>query len=301
MQTAFPQLALRHDFLRYAMFAIASLHLQHLDPSCQDSKLVAANRTKALSSFHKAVAGFQGAFAENYEAILLMSAMILVLCPKEVEDGELAMYNTMALTSGLGFIVHLRRSDVPTMTIGPLFVPIKDHSLQIPFIPTNLLSYYASMDPEDPEFQYIASYKHALEHLGILYAAVLSDGAADSTLLKTISWVSANIHPTNPFLRLLKQRKPWVLVLSAYYLQFTHLTDKWWFQGLARRDVGIISKTLGPEWQDALKIPLLVVSLDSKEDIIKIILSSWNVGHVQFVQPKEWHGAESTALRLFGV
>lgn len=86
-QTAIPQMAYEHDFLKYGIFACSALHLAYLTPSHrqQYQMIAAAYQDQALHLFRAAIASLKDS---NCNALLAFSQLLVVHCFAFEEQDE---------------------------------------------------------------------------------------------------------------------------------------------------------------------------------------------------------------------
>ncbi|ESZ90389.1 hypothetical protein SBOR_9225 [Sclerotinia borealis F-4128] len=273
MQVAVPSLAFENEFLMNGMLGLASLHNQHLLPQNEEHKRqTALYRAKALRDYRNAVMTVTKD-SKNYEAVLVMALLLVVLASGDRDDkDELTVVNWMGLYTGLRLIVSMKTPDGgfnTTTSVGPLFVRNLNDLLTIPMVPTALTD-MLYMDPSDQDFGDLEVYCQTLDALGNLYASLRQDELGEPLYIRIISWPSFT--PVE-FTDLVKSKRPRALVICAYYMSFIKLVSGlWWLEGLADHDIFAIIKTLGPDWNHILCVPLEILQTQDKQRIVDILL-----------------------------
>ncbi|PQE03167.1 hypothetical protein CJF30_00005647 [Rutstroemia sp. NJR-2017a BBW] len=271
MRVAVPSLAFENEFLMHGMLGLAALHNCYLLPHEEiHQRQLAVYRTKALNSYRQALPSVSKD-SKNYEAVLIMSLLLVVLLsggPASTDD--LTVINWLGLYRGLGIIIRLKEGDVVTgSSVGPLFIRNLNDLLATPVVPTVLLN-MLFMEPEDEDFGDLQLYCQTLDALGLLYASLSQDELTEPLFIRIISWPSF----TPPaFTDIAKKMRPRALVICAYYMCFVKLVGGlWWIEGLADRDIKNISKILGPDWNHVMDVPLQVLQIEDRLEIVKLLL-----------------------------
>lgn len=72
---------------------------------------------------------------------------------------------------------------------------------------------------------------------------------------------------------LAKQKCPVALVHLAYCLVFAKLLpDMWWIGRMANHEIQVIAGILGSRWSSALEIPMKVMRMTSRGEIVTSML-----------------------------
>jgi hypothetical protein len=268
-----PELAFKSGFLMSGMLGIASLHRQRLLPDAGDTqKQTDLYRFKALSSFRKAVAAV-GPDSPNYEAALVMSVLLVVLCSQDYnpEDGELTIVRWVVLYRGLSAIIMLRSySGFVDTSVFPVFKRQITESTSIPVVPTALMSMLATVYPLDRDYAELVHYCKILDAIGMLYASLREDGLSANLSIRVVSWLS---YGSDPFAKLARENRPRALVILAHYLVFIKLVKGiWWIEGIADREIKAISKIVGPKFAPYMEVPLQAAEMTNLEDIATLML-----------------------------
>ena len=269
-----PELAFENEFLLNAMLGIASLHRQKLLPDPRDTrKQTDIYRFKALSSFREAIAG-TGANSPNYDAVLAMSIMLVVLCSQDYnpEDGQLTVVRWIVLYRGVHHIIMLKTyPGIAQTTVYPIFTRELSELNTDPVIPTILLKMLAAILPLDADYAEVPYYCSILDALGMLYASLREDGVGTNLAVRVMSWPS---HGSDPFAKCAKENRPRALVILAHYLVFVKLVKGvWWLEGVSDREIKIIAGMVGPNNASYMEIPLRAAEMTDDEEIVKLLLT----------------------------
>ena len=269
-----PQLAFENDFLLDAILGIASAHRQYLNPSIGRQRETDDYRVKTLRGFRKALEHLS---PQNYEAIVVTSLLLIVLSSRSNIEGddELCVVNWLVLYSGVNTVVDLRHFAgirPHEMSVMPLLRRTFDQVAQAPTVPAILLEMFDAVDTYDPNSMHSDTYYSALGCLGLLYTSLRQDGLCGAHSQRVVSWPT--ILPED-FATLAKQYAPKALVVLAHYLLFIKLLQgtAWWYDGIADREILVISGILGKKWRPYLDIPLRGTQLSDSEEIVRLILA----------------------------
>lgn len=268
-----PELAFENEFLLNGLLGIASLHRQRLLPDAGNSqKETDFYRYKALSSFRKAVAAV-GADSPNYEAALVMSVLLVVLCSQDYspEDGELTIVRWVVLYRGLYHIIMLRTyPGISNTSVFPVFTRELTELTTVPVVPTVLMDMLATVNPLDPDYVDIPYYCKSLDALGMLYASLRQDGVGANLSIRVVTWPS---YGSEEFAKCSRENRPRALVILAYYLVFVKLVKGiWWTEGISDREIKAINNIVGPKFAPHMKVPLQAAELIDLDEIARLML-----------------------------
>ena len=273
-----PQLAFENEFLLNAILGISCLHLQQVVPT---PALIQAQtnryRAETLRGFRDVLMQFtaEPARTAKYEAALIMSVLLVLLYAKgcDFDEDEIAVLQWLVLYQGLGAIIAMRPKPqyFSGLAVEPFFRrQLKDLRSQ-PLVPRILLNMLQEVTPFDSDFDKLQDYCTVLDSIGLLYATLSEDGLSDNLSLRVITWPS---YATLGFTDSVKAKQPRALIILAYYLVFLKLVRTiWWVEGIADRDIAIISRTVGVEWLPFMEIPLQVIYMTDDEEIAKLMLT----------------------------
>jgi hypothetical protein len=268
-----PELAFQNEFLLNGMLGIASIHQQRLLPDPTGSrKLTDLYRFKALSSFRKAVAAV-GPDSPYYEAALIMSILLVVLCSQDYspEDGELTIVRWVVLYRGLSALITLRSyPGIANTSVFPMFKRQITELTSVPVVPTVLINMLATIHHSDPDYEELPHYCKILDALGMLYASLREDGLGANLSIRVVSWPS---YGSDQFAKLARENQPRALVILAHYLVFMKLVKGiWWIEGISDREIKAINDIVGPKYASYMEVPLQAAELTDAEEITKLLL-----------------------------
>jgi Fungal specific transcription factor domain len=274
LQRQAPSLAFQNEFLMHGLLGTASLHMQHLFPdSEQFQKRTYVYRAKAFSSFRQSL-NCVVPNSDSYDAALLMSVLLVVLCSQDYLTGEndIVTIHWIALYGGLCAIIDMKYPPgVSDTSISPILRRKLSEVEMTPVVPTVLLNMMRLVGPTDPDYSGLQSYCSLLDQLGILYASLCQDGLGPDLFLRIITFCTC---PSEEFIIYARERRPRALVILSYYLSFLKLvTGVWWVEGIADKDIETIARTIDPKWLALMKIPLQVNKLTDRQEIAKLLLS----------------------------
>jgi hypothetical protein len=270
-----PQLAFNHDFLLNAMLGIASLHRHRLLPDKGHTLgQVELYRARALSGFRQAIARLCPS-SQSYEAALIMSLLLIVLCAKDYsssDEGDLAILRWIVSYRGLTSIILLRPyPQLAETSIGPVFRRELTALGTEPVLPIVLLRMFEEVNSLDPDYEYLEFYCNILDALGVLYASLRQDGLSPAFFVRVISWPSFS---TQPFANCVTEKRPRALIILAHYLAIVKLVKGlWWAEGMPDHEIQIIGRMVGPKWLSYIEVPLQVTQMSDTEEIASLLLS----------------------------
>ncbi|KAF8861527.1 hypothetical protein BDZ45DRAFT_258497 [Acephala macrosclerotiorum] len=272
LQITVPELAFENEYLMNGILGIASLHMQSLVPHPEETRRQTdLYRAKALSLFRQALPGIVP-FTRDYEAALVMSILLVVLCSRDhpLPEGELAVVNWFILYRGLSTVISMASFPrVSSMSVSPVFKREMSALKVIPVVPTVLMDMIRAIPVDDPDFDMLEDYCKILDAIGMLYASLQQDGIGDGMFIRVVAWPSFSSHG---FSRCASEYRPRALIILSYYLMFVKLTDLWWMDGIGDRDIEGISKRIHPRWLPFMAVPLQVMRMTDKDDIAKLML-----------------------------
>lgn len=271
-----PQLGFGNEFLMNCILGISSFHMEHLIPDCLEINLIRQQTShyqiQALNSFREHLGNRQLSL-ETWEASLLTSILLVVLCSKEYVsmDGDLAVVNWIVLYRGLSSVINLRSyEDVRASNVAPIFRRELTSLRIAPVIPQLLINMVEKIKPLDSDFEYLECYCKAIDVLGILYAGLRQDGLTPALFVRIISWPT---FLSEQFGRCAQEKRPRSLVILAHYLVFTKLVnDLWWLDGSSNAQINAITNMIGPELLVYMRLPLEAIHLNKPEEITELLL-----------------------------
>jgi hypothetical protein len=128
----------------------------------------------------------------------------------------------------------------------------------------------ALIHPSEPDYRELEFYYQPLNALGRLYASLFEDGIGSAFFTRVTVWPTFT---TREFTAFAKEKRPRALIILAYYLIFVKLMKTvWWVEGIADREIGVISRLVGEKWHMYMEIPLEAANLNSDQDIVNLLL-----------------------------
>jgi hypothetical protein len=274
LQQHVPDLAFRNNFLMQGLLGAASLHLQRMVPypQVQLRKRTDVYRAQALSTFRKALDSLVPD-TESYDAALVMSLVLLILCSQDyqTDENDLTTLHWLNLYGGLRSIIYIQYPHGSAeKSISPLLCRQFTDILITPAIPTVLLNMIRMIDYTDPDYPGVETYCRALDTLGTLYASLTQNGLTDDLYIRSITFCS---YATDEFVTFARERRPRALVIIMYYLSFLKLVQSiWWVLGVAERDMPVIVRMIEPKWLVYMDIPLRIMKMTDSREIAELLL-----------------------------
>jgi Fungal specific transcription factor domain len=272
---AVPELAFKHEFLMDNLLAIASIHIDLLNPRLADYRTTAIYRDKAFKTYRKAIANLSG---HNFSAVLvvavLMSLSALVANP-DADDGELRSAGWLDLHTGVGALLdNVALEEVIESSVAPIFnvqkfMPVSTYVL----IPSMLQKMLDSIDDDDQDTPCREILAQTAIALGKVYGRIVFDASDTATAFAIMCW--PYMIP-KAFIELAKQKRPRALVILAHYFVFFDILPQcWWTIGVARQQVDAISIVLSSEWQSFLVTPKMAVLMNDKDRVLELLLNQF--------------------------
>lgn len=273
LQLTIPGLAFENEYLMNGILGIASLHMQSLVPNPdQVRRQTDIYRAKAISGFRQALTRIVP-FSREYEAALVTSILIVVLCSIDYDPGEgqLIVVNWFILYRGLSTVITMVTfPSVRSLSVGPIFRREISELKVVPVVPTVLMDMVRSIPIDDPDFDMLEDYCKILDAIGMLYASLQQDGLGDGLFIRVVAWPSFSSHG---FSQCASEYRPRALVILSYYLMFVKLgKELWWMKGVADRDIEGIKNIVGPKWQPFMLVPLQAMAMTGRNEIAKLML-----------------------------
>ncbi|CZR53639.1 related to regulatory protein involved in control of sterol uptake [Phialocephala subalpina] len=272
LQITIPELAFENEYLMNGILGIASLHVQTLVPHAEQARRQTdLYRAKALSLFRQALPGIVP-FTRNYEAALVMSILLVVLCSRDhpLPEGELAVVNWFILYRGLSTVIQMASFPrVSGMSVSPIFKREMSALKVTPVVPTVLMDLVRAIPVDDPDFDMLEDYCKILDAIAMLYASLQQDGIGDGLFIRVVAWPSFSSHG---FSKCASEYRPRALIILSYYLMFVKLVDLWWMDGIGDRDIEGVSKRIHPRWLPFMAVPLQVMRMTDRDEIAKLML-----------------------------
>lgn len=253
-QTTVPELAFKHDFLLYGLFALAAFHRCRTMPNVTPTErlaLVGLGRHYKQWGLTSYIPLLQHSSDENCHALFAFSLLIGSLCLAELQyDYEDASYSAMDFFTGLVGISNLLSGSValahqhrPALREGNL-APLLGSDLRpgaIETFPSGLRHALETVleaarvnSPDLPSSDKDACVT-ALRRLGLLYPM---GGHPPCTRAALIAWP---VLGGKDFLDLMHARDPFALICLAHYGAVLHQNKHVWFlDGLGARLVSAV-------------------------------------------------------------
>ena len=270
MRTRTVQYAFQHRFLMDSIFALSSLHLQHLNQKIDQNRSL-AYRATSFEGYRKAV---EEGDPETFPALIANSLILTALSSqsfREPDAKNLYIVDWMVVWRGIGIMVHaMGFKKLVDSGLDCLFYrPPIDLDMSAYSIPNQLLFMVSSMSTDDIDYPDSQAYYDTLKYLGSLYHS-LNQGLNPIMNLRIITWFT---FVPGRFLDLGRQKRARAFVILAYYAVFLKIASGiWWAEGIGQRSLREICRHLGPEWSHILKIPMLAISTDDPFDLARLVL-----------------------------
>lgn len=249
--------------------------MQSLLPASKaEQQATTVYRTKSFGGFREALAVMDASKIHTWEAALITSILLTVLCAKDYElaEGDLIILNWLTLYRGLSSVVSIRGpDDVRTSRVSAIFQRSINNLEVAQMVPHSLFQMLENIPSSDPDFPYLSHYRTTLDILGVLYASLMQDGLSVALRTRTNAWCSL---VTKDFVMLAKEKRPRALILLAHYMVFvkTMTAAVWWVDGIANKDIERIFKMVSPKWFPLLEVPRLALEIDDVEEIRNLLL-----------------------------
>ncbi|KAI0383420.1 hypothetical protein F5Y04DRAFT_251272 [Hypomontagnella monticulosa] len=260
-----PQAASQHQFLMDAILYVAMVHLGSSNPTSIDSLPIYIYRDRALRSLRRVVPDTSPETIRATRAATFLLAGVSFPASRITKQTDLWITDWMTLALGQRNFSAFQRY--------PSLLHVENDS-QSPsstpsaMIPIDILEAITNSD-NDRGLDVIYS---AAAELGKIIL-MLDIAYEQSTLENKIkSWSFSTVPPE--FLEMIRQRRPCVLVVLAYYLVlFRFLPDSWIYQDLVSHDIKEIQTAVGPRWEEYLSIPLTATQVVEKTTLARLLLN----------------------------
>ncbi|TGJ80693.1 hypothetical protein E0Z10_g8073 [Xylaria hypoxylon] len=267
--------AFRSPFLMETLKALSALHLRVLNQPIPNQKLV-AYQAKAFQGYRNAI---EKADPIDFPALLGCSLLTVALSSqsfREPNGKRLFVVDWIAVWRGIGLIIELIEPQaVHDSGLAALFYrPPIDMEKSAQYIPNNLLFMVTSIKYGDADYGYQKDYYELLRYLGSLYMELTEHGFGPVLDLRVITFFT---FCPRPLLPLMKQYRPRVLVIIAYWLCFVKLLHhgSWWMRGLDPQAAQIFEE-IGENWGHLLRVPRMVMQTDNYLKIARLIIDNHN-------------------------
>jgi len=265
-----PELALEHENLMHAIFAISTSHLLRSDPT--DHELLIAQqvyKSLSLQQQREAVACLS---SKNAEAVCLASSIILTDSFASLQNRSLSpyippvewLYIARGGASIYSMALHTLK-DFETATIRT-FVKAEPqlNDLEALFADRNreglldLLSQDFATEVWNTGTR--ATYEKALSYIGGIQVEV---GRGENQLATLRRMMAFPLLVPKEFLSFVEEQRPRALVILAHFfaLAANMMDDVWWVGNTPQREIEGIRNVLPIQWQAMLQRPLRAVGL----------------------------------------
>ncbi|KAI0398928.1 hypothetical protein F4802DRAFT_84586 [Xylaria palmicola] len=265
--------AFRSPFLMDTLKALSALHLRSLNQPVPNRKAI-AYQSQAFQGYRNAI---ETADPADYPALLGCSLLMVAMSSQSFRDPNakrLFLVDWIAMWRGIGLIIELISPQaVQDSGLAAMFYrPPIDTEKAAQFIPNNLLFMVTSIKDGDADYDYQQEYYELLKCLGSLYMELIDHGFGPVLDLRIITLFS---FCPRPLLALMKEFRPRILVILAYWLCFAKIIHhaSWWMRGMAPQADQIFEE-VDEEWMHLLRIPQMVMQMDDKVEIARLLINN---------------------------
>jgi hypothetical protein len=270
MKYELPRLALQHDFVMHCVLGIASLHLRSqnaLTPELQSQTV--AHRINAISGLRSAISSIS---KDNSQAILATSLFVIILGADRASSppDQLWIASWFGLWAGMREMIRqISWGFLANSGLAPLFARDDRPMTDLINLPVPLTGLLATLDPDDESSMVVTKAAYCLSKL---YESLLFDNFNPDFAISVVGWPAnidvAQFHP------LLRRLHPQALIIAAYYLVFTKLSEtNWWMVDVTDPEIEAIAAVVPTEFQSFMAGPLEAVQLSNKQDIANLLVS----------------------------
>jgi hypothetical protein len=271
MRTRLVQHAFETPFLMDSVLALSALHQQNMGQDVDASRAL-AYRAKAFQGYRKAV---EEGNPQTFPGLIANSLFLTALSSQNFRDTDaknLYILDWMIVWRGIGLMIgKMGIRAIYASGLASLFYrPPMDLETSTHEIPNNLLFLISSIHPDDVDFPEMVTYYNTLRYLGILYQHLRKHGLDPIMRLRIITWFT---FLPRRFVELAQEKRHRVLVILAYYAMFLKLgIEIWWIKGIGQRTLGDITRHLGLDWAEFMRLPLLAMNIHDIDGLCKHIL-----------------------------
>ncbi|KAH8795887.1 hypothetical protein DL96DRAFT_1204064 [Flagelloscypha sp. PMI_526] len=271
-QVSLPQIAFQHEFLLHAMFAITSLHMNHLLPSFNYLPLAKMHCQRAV------VEAFKAREDSASPDAVIMTSMLLATYWLALPTWELTyqshypdIFNWVPAVKTIMLMVRPYDQNLVGSTFS--FLPGRINGLPTVVTPfPDIL--YRIYDPQACPFD--------TEELEDTHTVAMYEAALNSFIhygwnvfmeheIQTFAIFGFICGAPEDFFRLFLERRPRALIIVAHYCTILGQFDGvWWYSWeRCRHDLQHILSLLGEEWLPCMEYPLNVLAMKDQhlEDV----------------------------------
>lgn len=271
MRTKLVQHAFETPFLMHSILALSALHLQNMHQDVDTSRAL-MYRAKSFQGYRKAV---EEGNPKTFPGLIANSLFLTALSSQNFRDPDakdLYILDWMIVWRGIGLMVHMMgiKAIYESGLASIFYRPPMDLETSPTAIPNNLLFLVSSIHPDDIDFPEMETYYNTLKYLGILYQHLRKHGVDPIMKLRIITWFT---FLPRRFVELAQEKRHRALIIIAYYGMFLKLgIEIWWMKEIGQRTLGDITRHLGLDWAEFMRLPLLAMSINDIEDLCRHIL-----------------------------
>lgn len=273
MRTKLVQHAFETPFLMHSVFALSTLHLQHLKQDVDVNRAL-LYRAKSFQGYRKAV---EEGKSETFAGLMANSLLLTALSSQNFRDPEakkLYIVDWMIVWRGIGLMINMLgvRNLQQSGLQGLFYRPPMDLDAATLHIPSELLEMISSIPPDDIDFPEMETYYNTVKYIGTLYMNLRESGVDPIMKLRIITWFT---FVPRRFIEIAQEKRPRCLIILSYYAMFLKLAVAvWWIAGIGQRTLVDITAHLGIDWVDLLRIPLGAISFDDELVLSRHILQN---------------------------
>jgi hypothetical protein len=269
-----PQLALQHENVLYALFAMSATHLLTTLPNDREEILVQARLKYWVWALREQTAAVTNLGSSNTDAVAFAALLITMNALVMLQERSLEPYEppmewlevgrgAFAVLPDIEKVDEHRGLKILIETTEPIWSASAKLDLAVDADLAAVLSQEIVSNDDWSDADTVEAYETALSYIGSFRRATTVDGTAADVFLRWITMFPFMV--PRRFTDLVLEQRPRALVTLAIFFAVLGRTKALQFLGeigdrtIARREVHAIRDVLPPEWQVFMAWPLAEV------------------------------------------
>ncbi|SCV61113.1 uncharacterized protein FFFS_15682 [Fusarium fujikuroi] len=274
LKVELPRLAYQHEFLMDAILLVAMVHLGCTEPELLQTLPIYLYRDQALRTLRQAIGSMTDSSIAAVRGASVLLATVSFATDRVSQQSGLWLTNWLTLAHGRRniqlqpIVTEGQARKLPGASLYGSFTDVPESDR----IASGILRAIQRDRSIHGDEMCLDNLHRAATEVSRLIAALESPRDQLWLAKQLKAWAFDVVEPR--FLELVRQERPCALVILSHYLaEFSLLPRTWVYDGLVSHDMEIIAEKLGPEWEDCIVLPKMVLYVQGREALTELLLS----------------------------
>ncbi|KAJ3534247.1 hypothetical protein NM208_g7616 [Fusarium decemcellulare] len=274
LKVELPRLAYQHEFLMDAILLVAMVHLGCTEPELLQTLPIYLYRDQALRTLRQAIGSITDLNIAAVRGASVLLATVSFATDRVSQQSGLWLTNWLTLAHGRRNIyLHptVPEGQAQKLSGASLYGSFSDVPESDRIASGILRAIQRDRDIHNDEMCFDTLHMAATEVTRLISA--LESPRDQRWIAKQIkAWAFDVIEPR--FLELVRQERPCALVILVHFLALFGLLPRTWvYDGLVSHDMKSMADKLGPEWEDCIVLPKMVLHVEGRDALTELLFS----------------------------